>query len=473
MANFNRSAYFTVKWREDYKVKKQTKFSAKEIGRYSNKNLVDIETWSKESGDRLPNECSVPIVNAPISLPMSLKLNRGFNNNTHLCLDVTNLHVTNNYEVKLPPKEIPECLPAMFSIEKSLTWALREKIDLDHVQFFIANDALEKIASSCYHRKHSSWEWSVIVYKGKIFIDEGYIKEDDKFWLKGLSKSAIDHSKKPLDPLNSKAAFNFHYQNSKADSSIPHCHFSAHFLQLQDLEKYSKRFEDVMKCGDLGDSLYDGEDTDVRSVILLNLEDMLVLTSSKRSCYIPCSDEYENNSVQFETMYPWDPLLWEKFKKFKSCSLWLKCTLTGTSAVYCGFRTADGILKEIKKYTTKELAEIGKDFWKPNEILTYLATVLNWLKTKLSTNSTRTKHGEEWLKSELDYEKGSTLNLSCAEDGFIRLTPGYYPEFKKVITEKFDWVLKNQESIKCDHRKSTSVSEDSDDNVPDNWDDSD
>ena len=119
------------------------------------------------------------------------------------------------------------------------------------------------------------------------------------------------------------------------------------------------------------------------------------------------------------------------------------------------------------------MAQIGKDFWKPNEILTYLATVLNWLKTKLSTNSTRTKHGEEWLKSELDYEKGSTLNLSCAEDGFIRLTPGNYPEFKKVITEKFDWVLKNQESLsKCYHRKSTTFSEDSDDNVPDNWDDS-
>jgi hypothetical protein len=371
-----------------------------ELGRHFRENPSEIETWSKESGLPIPEECKVPFVNPPKSLPLRLKVN-----------------------FKQLPKEVRETefLNAFFSIETCLMWALRENVDIGDVDFFIPGIILRKIASSAYHRRFSFWKCAVLLYKDKIFIDE-IIPKGDKVLKKGLNEP--------------------------------------------DLSKHGRRFIDVMKNGGPGNRLYNGEDVDVRSTKSISFGNHKIITVTRLSCQsFDGPIDSQENYVEVKTMLPHSE---EKFAKFKSCSLWIHSALVGVNTVYCGIRSDDGLLLDVKRYTMEDLTHFGKEYWSPNEILAFLDTVLMWLKQKLNKSASRTRHGEEWLKSKLLAEEAPTFTLSCdgfikLGDGFIRLTAEDHPEFRRVITEKYDHIGKNNRN----EYSSKDFDQSDDDNVPD------
>ena len=136
MSNLRCSVDFTVKWRKEYRHNRKKQFSVEELGRHFRENPLDIETWSKASGLPIPEDCKIPFVNPPKSLPLSLKIDRWREDPDLFFIDITNPHF-NGSNFKLPPKNISEIeFPNIFySIEKCLIWALRENVGLSGVDF--------------------------------------------------------------------------------------------------------------------------------------------------------------------------------------------------------------------------------------------------------------------------------------------------------------------------------------------------
>jgi hypothetical protein len=454
MALLNDSVDFTVKWRKEYGQNKKKHFSVEELGRHFRENPLDIETWSKESGLPIPEECKVPFVYPPKSLPLSLKMQRWFEDKYASFIDVTNPHF-NSFKVNSPPKDLQEVefLNIFYSIEKCLTWALRENVDLSGSDFFIIGHILRKLASCAYTLRFSDFQCAVLLYKDKIFID-GIVDEESKFWRKGLKSNCKQEYLMPVD---------LSINRNSNPISVPYITYDEEFVRECELGKHGKKFEDVMKSGGPGNPLYNGEDVDVRCTKRISLGNHKIISVTRLSCQSPDGPvDSQENYVEVKTMFPHTR---ERFAKFKSCSLWIHCALFGIDTVYCGMRNPDGLLIDVKRYTMEDLADIGKEYWSPNEILTFLDTVLIWLKQKLNKSATRTRHGEEWLRSKLLAEEAPTFTLSCDGDGFIRLTAEDHPEFRRVITEKYDHIGKNNRNNEFDQSD--------DDNVPDTWDNSD
>ena len=462
MSKLEYSAHFTVKWRKEYRQNKEKKFTVEELGRIFRSNPLEIKTWSKASGLPIPEVCRVPFVNPPKLLPLSLRIDRWVEDLENYFFDVTSPQL-GGFKIKLPPKDVAEIefLNMFDSTEKCLIWALREGADVGYdIDFFIQAKSLRIIASSAYQRV--DWKYAVLLLKEKIFIDR-IIDEDDKFWKRGLSEPDFQYKKNfrmPIDPSEYIGG---------SPISVPHCSYSEEFLRERDFTQYGKKFEDIMKSGGPGDPLYNGDDVDVRSTKLLTLENHKLVTVTRLSCQSPDGPvDSQENYVEIKTMFPFTQ---EKFAKFKSRSLWIHCALVGISTVYCGIRSADGNLIDVIKYSMEELADIGKEYWNPNEILTFLDTVLSWLKQKLNKTATRTKHGEEWLRAKISAEEAPTFTLSCDGHGYIKLSPEEHSGFRRVITEKYDHLVKCRKTPGTS--KTADDDESDDESVPDTWDDSD
>ena len=456
-------AEFSVKRRENYKQWRKKEFSVEEVGRHNYESLVDLETWSKESGNPVPESCQSPFVYPPKSLPVSLKLNRWVEHSHIRFRDIDYDHLP-DFEVELPPKEIPEFIPEFFSVGKILSWAMREEVDLEHVDMFILSCALRDIASiATLGRWIGNWEYAVFCYKGKIFIDRT-VGSSERYWKEGLNDPvSYDHWKllkePPSEPLVRK----------KADSEteyefigliVPYFDYSVAKKMMWAPIKYGKKFEDVLRSGGPGNPRYNGVDKRLRMAKcnkLIDLSGLKIMTATRLSCQEPKGlIDTPENMVEMKTTVHHSK---EKFAKFKALSLWIHCALVGIDSVYCGFRTKDGQLTDVKKYTMTELAELGKDYWSPNEILVFLDTVLSWLKEKLNKDAVRNKKEDDWLKDELKCEDGASFTLSYSGDERIRLEKGDHPELKKIVTERYNHVVQQNVMTGC--------SED----VPDNWDD--
>ena len=460
--NWRETVDFTVKWREEYRQKKEKSLIVEELGRHKGGYSVLIETWSKASGDPIPEKCRIPLVNPPRSLPLVLKLGPGLVKDEYF-IDVTNQHYNANFKVKIPAKEIlPEFISKTFSIGRNLLWATRENIDLSHIKFFIMSGALRTIAS-CAYFKRSSWSFAVVYYKDRLFISDGKLKDNDKFWLRGHDSPDFRFHKEVHHPSDFITQSDM---TTTADKpSNLYCEYPPEDFWNRKLLIYGKKFEDAMKSGGLveTDSLQSyGEDGDVRCVKLLKLGNHTLLTSTRISCQEPQGKvDHQDNYVEIKSRFPSSD---EKFAMYQSCKLWTHCALVGVSSVYCGFRDMDSMktIAEIRKYTMTDLAEIGQKYWKPNDILTFLDTVLCWLKQKLNKNSIRTNRGEEWLKKKLQEEEISTFSLTYNGAGLIHLTPDEFPEFQMMMTQQYDYI-----------DISTKVAQSCDYDVPDSWDDSD
>ena len=189
--NVNHCLNFTVE-RANHQ-REEKRFHIEELGRTFKDHPVDIETWSKGSGYPVPEKCRVPFAYPPISLPLNLKMNRWVEDYDEYYFDFTNLH-HNHFRVEIPPKDLPEFLPEVFTMERCLTWALREKVDLSHVEIFASGPALRSFAMTAYEHTSKPWALALLHYKGKIFMG-GSIKEELKYWLRGLNAPDADHGK--------------------------------------------------------------------------------------------------------------------------------------------------------------------------------------------------------------------------------------------------------------------------------------
>ena len=406
-----------------------------EVGRHNYEHPVEIETWSRASGSPVPNSCQIPFAYPRKSLPLSLKLDRWVENRSNYFLDVTNSHLF-KFKVKLPPKEIPEFIPEFFSIGKVLTWAVREQFNLGQIDFFMISCALRDIASTASLGRKGGWKYAVFCHRGKIFI-EAIINDSQRYWKDGLDDPpGHDYQrflcKPPIRPVQG--------ENGSEEISyfIPKFDYSGDIKRHCELLKYGKKFEDVLRSEGTGNPLYNGEDKKMKwakSNKILTLGDHKIITVTRLSCQEQNGPiDSQENMVEIKTMFPQSK---EKFSQSKALSLWIHCALVGIDAVYCGFRQEDGQLIGIRKFTMTELAELGKDYWSPNEILVFLDTFLLWMKDTLNKDSVRNK--EAWLEDELNRDEGAMFTLSYSGDEYIRLKKDEHPELRKIIIERYSW----------------------------------
>jgi len=147
---------------------------------------------------------------------------------------------------------------------------------------------------------------------------------------------------------------------------------------------WGKVFEDVMKTGGRRTPGYAGEDVDIRMTRLIKLGPLNILSNSRIACQLPGEDQDKReNYLEFKTA----PVIENedkefKFLKFKSRNIWAHCAPLGIDTVYIGRRTAEGELQEITAMTTRELAEVGARWWRPEVMLSFLVELLGWLKKK-------------------------------------------------------------------------------------------
>ena len=462
------SILFSVGKREDYQQPRERELSVEDLGRHNYEDAVDFETWSRESGDPVPESCQIPFVHLPRTLPISLKMGESHGYGaSFLFSDPTQLNYEDTpYKIKLPPIEIPEFIPEFFSIGKILMWATREKVDLRHADFFILSCVLRDIAATAVGNSgKKAWKYAVFCYKGNIFIDRT-VSDKERYWKEGLKDCPVKGSeywklveKTPCEVLRDRnSTFKYYW--------VPYFDLSDESKNDWDFCNHGLKFEKVMR----------GYESDIKGKVIktnlkmakcdkfVSLGNHKIMTATRISCQEPNGiiDSQENHvemKVAMSTQSPYN------FAKYKALKLWIHCALVGVDAVYCGFRNEHGKLSRVRKYTMSELAKIGEQHWSPNEVLTFLDTFLSWLKEKLILKRVRRKRREDWLVDYLNCDEGATFTLTYLEPGenqkIIRLDKSSHPELKKIVTERYNYVI--QEHY---HENDNSDAE-----VPDNWDD--
>ena len=468
--SFKHTVDFVVKWQRNYNQKKKKTLYVEELGRHRFGFAVSIESWSKKSNDVIPDACKIRFVDPPSSLPLSLKLGpvNKLSANLHevYFIDATNPSY-NNFKIKTPARPMPEFLPKTFSIGRNLLWALREKVDVSHIDFFVSSHVLRTIALSAYFRK-SSWSFAIIYYKNKMFIGDGKMKENDKYWLRGYDQPDFRFHKEVYDPADFSADSGDQQGPDSSRATDYFIEFPKGFSRNRKLLGYGRVFDILMKNGDSDPSKIIGDDMsfgEVRCAKYLKLGNNTLLTCTRISCQEPYGEiDTQENYVEIKSKFKMSE---EKFAKYESFKLWSHCALVGVNSVYCGFRDIKGNLTEIRKYTLEELVEIGQNYWNPNDILTFLENVLCWLKQRMNMSCTRERQGEKWLKEKLSSEDISSFSMTFEGRGIIKLFPDDHPEFQKVIRDHYD-------CLEASAASDISISGNSDDvNVPDRWDDSD
>ena len=460
---------FHVLPKGNYLNSRKIQFSVKELGLHGcSEDMVDIETWSKTSGHAIPEDFELPFINPPRSLPLSLKLKRWTGERVYMYLDVTNYEHLGRYKVKLPPKPMPEFIPEFFSIGKLLTWAMREQTDVSQIDFFVQSAVLRDIASAQFHELSSPWKCAVFNFKGRIFIDRS-VHDDERYWMKGLDERPQNYGKciKTPHPLFTLKLWGIKPKRFHLNSIGKDIHYSQKFLTHQDLIKYGKKFEDVMKCGGPGDPDYSGERDELKCFKLISLCNHKIATVARKVCHDidPISNQIIH--IELKTIFPQKYETYARISSIKALKLWIHCYLVGVETVYCGFRDLDGTLIEVKKYTMDYLADIGKNYWTPNEVLGFLDSFLSWLKEKLNSNAVRRMYSsKECLsRAELESDVGETFTLSHDGDGCIQLYKECHPELRKIISERYVHVANSDQVIYSEHNDF--------DKIPDSWDSSD
>ena len=319
---------FVVKWQRNYHQKNKKIFHVKELGRHRFGFAVNIETWSKTSNDPIPYACKIHFVDPPRTLPLSLKLSPVTKLAAYLhevyFIDATNPSY-NNFRIETPAKPMPEFLPKTFSIGRNLLWALREKVDVSHIEFFVSSHVLRTIALSAYFRK-SSWSFAIIVYKNKMFIGDGKMKENDKYWLRGYDQPDFRFHKEVYDP----AAFSADSRD-KQDGLLAtdyFIEFPEGFSRNRKSLGYGRVFDIIMKNGASDPLTFIGDDMsfgEVRCAKYLKLGNTTLLTCTRISCQEPNGEiDTQENYVEIKSKFKMSE---EKFAKYESLKLWTVDTL--------------------------------------------------------------------------------------------------------------------------------------------------
>ena len=66
--------------------------------------------------------------------------------------------------------------------------------------------------------------------------------------------------------------------------------------------------------------------------------------------------------------------------EFKAIKWWAQSHLIGIPRVICGFRDDDGIVQSLESYDLPDLVKLGRRYWKPEDMLTFLENFLHFVK---------------------------------------------------------------------------------------------
>ena len=242
-----------------------------------------------------------------------------------------------------------------FSSRYVLNWAEKENFDLSPITFCTGRQLLKKLMLTTSNLR-GIWSFWIYVFKGTVFIE--------------------------------------------SDPEVPN------YYDANKAASWGTKFEDIMRTGGTGTPGYKGEDIAVRVTRVVNIGQHHILTCSKVDCQLPGRmKDVPENYIEVKTNTELDNRNDQKwFTKNKTQAVWAHCLIGNVSTVYFGFHTRQGLLTSVSKYTSADLEKQGEPFWKPGEMLSFLDTLLTWIRENV----------EEGASYTLDCD-GDTISLSKKE----------------------------------------------------------
>ncbi|KAL5248338.1 hypothetical protein ACHWQZ_G017501 [Mnemiopsis leidyi] len=247
---------------------------------------------------------------------------------------------------KIPLLEVPSQLPISLKIsldnpydhsatiptvDRILRWAEAVSYDMSDVDLVMGRGLMKKICQTPYNRK-DQWKAKIYRYKNTICME------------------SVDE------------------ESSHENSSFA---------------GWGKVFEDVMKTGGRRTPGYMCEDVDVRMPRLVSLGPLKILTNSRISCQL--SDKGQDRPGSYVELKTVGVISTEKnatsFKRYKCRNIWAHCKLLGIETVYIGYRTSDGELQKIQRFSMGDLEKQGEQWWSPEVILSFMKQLLSWVMT--------------------------------------------------------------------------------------------
>ena len=256
------------------------------------------------------------------------------------------------FSCRIPPLEVPTQLPLTLTIsldnlsdpwstistvDRILTWAKDVKYDMSEVDLVMGRGLMKKLCQTPYNRNYT-WKAKIYKYRNTIYIESADEKPD-------LNNSSFAH--------------------------------------------WAKIFEDVMKTGGRRTPGYRCEDVDVRMPRLVSLGPLKILTNSKISCQFENSPDEPESYVELKTT---GVITTERdatsFKRFICRNIWAHRALLGIGTVYIGYRTTDGELQKIQRFSMKDLEREGEQWWSSEVMLSFMKKLLAWVRSETIEGAT-------------------------------------------------------------------------------------
>ena len=254
---------------------------------------------------------------------------------------------------RIPPLEVPTQLPLSLTIaldnlsdpwatistvERILKWAEAVSYNMSEVDLVIGRSLMTKLCQTPYDNRNYAWKAKIYKYRNIICMESADEKPDLNDW------------------------------------SFAH---------------WGKVFEDVMKTGGRRTPGYRCEDVDIRMPRLVSLGPLKILTSSKISCQFENSQDRHESYVELKTTgvvsTEWNRIL---FKRYRCRNIWAHCALLGIETVYIGYRTRDGELQKIQRFSMEDLEMEGEQWWSSEVMLSFLKNLLTWVKSETAEGVT-------------------------------------------------------------------------------------
>ena len=254
---------------------------------------------------------------------------------------------------RIPLLEVPAQLPLSLTIslddlsdpwatiptvDRILRWAEAVSYDMSGVDLVMGRSLMKKLCQTPYNRK-DPWKAKIYRYRNTICMES----DDERF-----------------NDDNSSFA------------------------------NWGKVFEDVMKTGGRRTPGYRCEDVDVRMPRLVSLGPLKILTNSRISCQL--SENRVDKPQSYVELKTTGVITTEKnemsFKRYKCRNIWAHCALLGIETVYIGYRTRDGELQKIQRFSMEDLEREGEQWWSSEVMLSFLKNLLTWVKSETAEGVT-------------------------------------------------------------------------------------
>ena len=263
------------------------------------------------------------------------------------------------------------------SVDKILQWAEAVNYSMSEVDMVVGRSLIKKICQTPYNKKQE-WKVNLYRYNNTLFLESDDAQHDGHTYL---------------------------------------------FDDYKKFGLWGKVFEDVMRTGGRRTPGYACEDVDIRMTRLVQLGPLKLLTSCSIGSQLPGDhqDVLENYvEVKTAAVSETEDDQRVKFEKYKTRNIWAHCAPLGIDTVFIGRRTKEGDLKEIQKFTMKDLARVASNYWTPECMLSFLKELLCWVQDKTSN--------------------GMTYSLTYDGQGFndpVRLVPGEQDDLVRIVKVSF------------------------------------